>query len=174
MNEKGKDLETYIQNMEIKGEYDTSLSVKCLNGIFVGKKDGNVISYKGIPYAKPPIKDLRFLPPVKLNESSKVYEAYYFGKVCLQSECESEMSSHYKQGEDCLTLNIWRNVTDTNIKKPVMVFILSDAFEWGGTTDLLYERTNLINSYPDIILVTINYRIGILGYNKFIYFRKWR
>ena len=55
-----------------------------------------------------------------------------------------------------------------------MVFILSDAFEWGGTTDLLYERTNLINSYPDIILVTINYRIGILGYNKFIYFRKWR
>ena len=77
MNEKGKDLETYIQNMEIKGEYDTSLSVKCLNGIFVGKKDRNVISYKGIPYSEPPIKNLRFLPPVKLNSSSKVSEAYY-------------------------------------------------------------------------------------------------
>ena len=84
------------------------------------------------------------------------------------------MTSYYKQGEDCLTLNIWRNISNTNIKKSVMVFILSDAFEWGGTTDLLYERTSLINSYPDIILVTINYRIGILGYNKFIYFRKWR
>ena len=44
----------------------------------------------------------------------------------------------------------------------------------GGPADLLYERTNLINSYPDIILVTINYRIGILGYNKYIYFRKCR
>ena len=164
MNEKGKDLETYIQNMEIKGEYDTSLSVKCLNGIFVGKKDGNVISYKGIPYAKPPIKDLRFLPPVKLNESSKVYEAYYFGKVCLQSECESEMSSHYKQGEDCLTLNIWRNVTDTNIKKPVMVFIHGGSFTWGGTADPLYEGTNLLKSHTDIILITINYRVGILGF----------
>ena len=38
------------------------------------------------------------------------------------------------------------------------------AFEWGGTSDPLYEGTNLINSYPDIILVIINYRIGILGY----------
>ena len=74
------------------------------------------------------------------------------------------MTCYYKQGEDCLTLNIWRNISNTNIKKSVMVFILSDAFEWGGTTDLLYERTNLINSYPDIILVTINYRIGILVY----------
>ena len=48
------------------------------------------------------------------------------------------------------------------------------AFEWGGTSDPLYEGTNLINSYPDIILVIINYRIGILGYNKFIDFRKCR
>ena len=44
----------------------------------------------------------------------------------------------------------------------------------GGPADLLYERTSLINSYPDIILVSINYRIDILGYNKFIYFRKCR
>ncbi len=77
MKEKGKDLETYIENMEIKGDYDKSLAIKCLNGIFVGKKDGNVISYKGIPYAEPQIKNLRFLSPVKLNSSSKVYEAYY-------------------------------------------------------------------------------------------------
>ena len=164
MKEKGIDLENYKENMEIKGDYDESLAIKCLNGIFVDKKDGNVISYKGIPYAEPPIKNLRFLPPVNLNFSSKVYESYYFGKVCLQSECESEMSSYYKQGEDCLTLNIWRNISNTSIKKPVMVFIHGGAFEWGGTADPLYEGTNLLNSNPDIILVTINYRIGILGF----------
>ena len=76
MKEKGKDLETDKENME-KGNYDKSLTIKCLNGIFVGKKDVNVISYKGIPYSEPPIKNLRFLPPVKLNSSSKVSEAYY-------------------------------------------------------------------------------------------------
>ena len=76
MKEKGKDLETDKENME-KGNYDKSLTIKCLNGIFVVKKDRNVISYKGIPYSEPPIKNLRFFPPVKLNSSSKVYEAYY-------------------------------------------------------------------------------------------------
>ena len=84
------------------------------------------------------------------------------------------MTSYYKQGEDCLTLNIWRNISNTNIKKTS-----NGIYSWwciwtGGPADLLYERTSLINSYPDIILVTINYRIGILGYNKFIYFRKCR
>ena len=44
MKEKGIDLENYKENMEIKGDYDESLAIKCLNGIFVGKKDGNVIS----------------------------------------------------------------------------------------------------------------------------------
>ena len=49
--EKGVDLEDYEENKEITGEYDSSLAVKCKNGIFVGVKDDDVISYKGIPYA---------------------------------------------------------------------------------------------------------------------------
>ncbi len=164
-NEKGVDLEEYHENKEIIGDnYNKDLSVKCNNGTFVGLKDGDVISYKGIPYAKPPIGLLRFKAPVEASNSDKTYEAYYFGKSSMQTKCDSEMSSHYKQGEDCLTLNIWKNATNNSNKKPVMTFIHGGSFQWGGTTDPLYEGTNFIQAHNDVILVTINYRVGILGF----------
>ena len=165
--EKGVDLEEYHPNQEITGEYDKTLEVKCYNGTFVGlkdEKDENVISYKGIPYAEPPIGKLRFKPPVKKSKSDKIYEAYYLGKSCIQTECETELSSYYEQGEDCLTLNIWKNSSSTLEKKPVMVFIHGGAFGWGGTADPLYEGTNFIKVQKDVILVTINYRINIFGF----------
>lgn len=163
VKEKGVDIEEYGENKEIT-KYDESLAVKCNNGIFVGLKDGDVISYKGIPYAEPPIKNLRFKPPIKKANSDKAYEAYYLGKTCFQTEADSEMASMYKQGEDCLTLNVWRNISKTSDKKPVMVFIHGGAFGWGGTADPLYEGTNLIKKFKDIILVTLNYRVNILGF----------
>ena len=162
--EKGVDLEDYEENKEITGEYDSSLAVKCKNGIFVGVKDDDVISYKGIPYAEPPINNNRFKPPIEKERSEKVYEAYYLGKSCIQTVCDSEVASQYEQGEDCLTLNIWRNISSSVEKKPVMVFIHGGAFGWGGTADPLYEGTNLLKSHKDIILVTINYRLNILGF----------
>lgn len=160
---KGVDLEDYIPNKEIKGEYDTSLAVKCNNGIFVGIKNDNVISYKGIPYAEPPIKQLRFKPPIKAPDSDKVYEAYNLGKAAFQSPCDTELSSYFAQGEDCLTLNIWKNVSIKE-KRPVMVFIHGGSYGWGGSADPLYEGTNFISVHQDVILVTMNYRIGILGF----------
>ena len=163
--EKGVNLEEYKVNKEIKNDdYDKSLSVKCYNGTFVGLKNGNVISYKGIPYAQPPIGNLRYKPSLKVLQSDKIYEAYYFGKTSLQSKCETEKASLYEQGEDCLTLNIWLNKLNNNKNKPVMVFIHGGAFGWGGTSDPLYEGTNLINVHEDIILVTINYRVNLLGF----------
>ena len=162
--EKGIDLEEYKENKEIKGNFDESLSVKCNNGIFVGLKCGNVISYKGIPYAEPPIGNLRFQPPKRLPKSEKIFEAYYFGKTSLQSKCDTEKASSYKQGEDCLTLNIWKNLSNTNENKPVMVFIHGGAFGWGGTSDPLYEGHNFINIHDDVILITINYRVNLLGF----------
>lgn len=69
----------YGENKEITEEYDKSLSVECNNGIFVGKLKENVISFKGIPYAKPPIDELRWKNPVPAEESNKVYQAYFYG-----------------------------------------------------------------------------------------------
>ena len=73
------------------------------------------------------------------------------------------MSSYYKISEDCLYLNIWK-YNNNNNKKPVMVFIHGGAFGWGGSVDPLYDGHNFIKNHNDIILITITYRVSILGF----------
>lgn len=158
----------YGENKEIKDDkYDKSLSVPCNNGIFVGKKEENVISFKGIPYAKPPINDLRWKDPVLAEDDTKVYEAFYFGKASIQTEFSIQYGSYYPQSEDCLYLNIWKNNQDTSTNKAVIVFIHGGSYGWGGTSDPLYNGYNLVKKYPDIIFVTIGYRLGIFGFIDF-------
>jgi para-nitrobenzyl esterase len=80
------------------GNYDQSLAVKCINGTFVGKKEENVISYKGIPFVdKQPVGELRWKAPVKYTPDNNVYEAYQFEKMSVQ-----DLSITDYQGEDCL------------------------------------------------------------------------
>jgi len=154
----------YGENKEIKGEYDKDLSIECNNGIFVGKKKENVLSFKGIPYAKPPIGNLRWKDPVLAEDSNKVYEAYYYGKTPIQGEFNSQLSSFYPQGEDCLYLNVWLNTKNTSKDKTVMVFIHGGSYSAGGTSDPLYDGYNLINKYEDVIYISITFRLNILGF----------
>jgi len=154
----------YGENKEIIGDYDRNLSIACNNGIFVGKKKGNVLSFKGIPYAKPPIGNLRWKDPVLAEDNNKVYEAYYFGKSPLQIEMNEHLGSFYPQSEDCLHLNVWLNTKDSSTGKTVMVFIHGGAFTSGATSDPVYDGYNLINKYEDIIYISIEYRLNILGF----------
>lgn len=156
----------YGENKEIKGEYDQNLAVKCENGIFVGKEKNGVISYKGIPFAKPPVGENRWKAPLYVDKSDKVFEAYYFGKTAIQQPWFSEVASCYPQSEDCLYLNIWSN---KNIKdnKTVMVFIHGGAYGYGGTSDPIYDGQKFVENYPDVILVTIAYRVGVMGFIDF-------
>ena len=126
--DKGRMQNIYGENKEITGEYDTNLSVTCNNGIFVGLKKDNVLSFKGIPYAKPPIGNLRWKNPILAEDSNKVFQAYYFGKSPIQSEVQSELGSYYPQSEDCLKLNIWLNTKDESNNKTVMAFIHGGSY----------------------------------------------
>ena len=153
----------YKKNEKLESIPKDSFPVKCLNGIFVGKEEENIISYKGIPFAKPPIKNLRWKPPLDCDNSNDIYEAYYFQKSSIQTKDDSELGSFYEIGEDCLYLNIWK-YNDNEKNKPVMVFIHGGSFGWGGTTDPLYDGHNYVKKHKDIILVTIAYRLSILGF----------
>ena len=158
----------YGENKEITDKnYDKSLSVTCNNGIFIGKEEGNVISYKGIPYAKPPINDLRWKDPVLAEDSNKIYEAFYFGKTPIQTLFQIQYASYYPQGEDCLYLNVWKNKEDTSTDKAVIVFIHGGSYGWGGTSDPLFNGLNLVKKYPDVIVVTVGYRLGLFGFIDF-------
>ena len=154
-------------NGVIEGDYDETLAAVCNNGTFVGVPEGSVISYKGIPFAEPPVGELRWKDPVPAKDRDGVYEAAYFGKSPIQSEWFSEVGSYYLQGEDCLTLNVWTNPEGPAEGKTVMVFFHGGSYGWGGTSDPLYDGHNLVEKYPDLVLVTAEYRTGIMGFIDF-------
>ncbi len=146
---------------------DTKPSVKCNNGIFIGSKEDNtnVLSFKGIPYAKAPVGELRWKAPQPADASSKKFDATKFGKSCLQTP-SNELIDINNIGEDCLTLNIW--TADNDLKnKPVMLFIHGGSYGWGGSCEDVYNGKYLVNTYPDVILVTINYRLNLFGFIDF-------
>jgi len=156
-------------NEPIKKSYNQTLAVACKNGIFVGQKVDDILEFKGIPYAKPPIGNLRWKPPVRPDDSVVVFEAYHYGYSPIQTLWDAEAASYYEQSEDCLTLNVWvnRNSTTQADKKPVMVFIYGGSYGWGGTVDPMYDGHNFVRDYPDIIFVSVNYRTGIMGFIDF-------
>ena len=157
----------YGENQMITdGNYDAALAVKCVNGTFVGKKtDENVIAYKGIPYVgAQPVGEYRWKAPVDVAPDEGVYEAYYFGKVPCQLASVGQRGSLYPQGEDCLHLNIWKADDAGEEKKAVMVWIHGGAYELGGTPEPREEGTNFVRENPDIILVSIEYRLNALGF----------
>ncbi|HJJ48373.1 MAG TPA: carboxylesterase family protein [Methanocorpusculum sp.] len=152
------------ENQVIAGEYDKSVAVQCNNGIFVGKKDGDVAMYRGIPFVKEqPTGKNRYKAPVGYDYSAPkdttVREAYYFGKEAMQ-----EGETAYPTGEDCLYLNVYKNCRDSSAKKPVMVWIHGGAYVIGGTAEPTYNLYNLAKANPDVIFATIPYRLSLLGF----------
>lgn len=168
----------YGENKKITDDnYDKSLAVKCINGTFVGKKtDENIVAYKGIPYVgRQPVGEYRWKAPVDCVSDDGVYEAYFFPKCPRQVGNTSQMGSLYPQSEDCLYLNVWEaeniDTADANAahscaseKKAVMVWIHGGAFEIGGTAEPREEGTNFVKENPDVILVSIEYRLTVFGF----------
>ncbi|MBQ9067063.1 MAG: carboxylesterase/lipase family protein [Clostridia bacterium] len=156
----------YGENQRVSGEYDPALAADCNNGTFLGKEKNAVVSYKGIPYAEAPVGNLRWKAPVLAKDGDGIYEAYYYGKSPIQTEWPSELGSYYPQGEDCLTLNVWTSPKVSG-DKTVMVFFHGGSYGWGAVSDPLYDGQNFVAAHPDVVLVTVEYRTGILGFMDF-------
>ena len=156
----------YGENKPITdGNFDKSLAVKCINGTFAGKKTDDIVAYKGIPFVgEQPVGKNRFKKPVPFTNDDGVYEAYNFAKGSLQPETPDDAGSLAVLGEDSLYLNIWKNAADTSAKKPVMVWIHGGGFTQGSTVNPLYDGFNFVRDNSEVILVTIAYRIGGLGF----------
>jgi para-nitrobenzyl esterase len=136
-----------------------SVEVKAAVGKIRGKSTNGVNVFKGIPFAKPPVGDLRFAPPQDIEPWKNVFNAAEFGDMPVQPVAlEGKPMS-----EDCLNLNIWTPAKATKKSKlPVYVFIYGGAWSAGSNSLKLYDGTNLAKN--GIIVVTINYRLGTLGY----------
>ncbi len=155
------------QNQQIHGAFDNDCAVKTKHGIFVGQKKKEKIFFSGIPYAKPPVGELRWKAPEPLPESEDVFEAKNFGASAIQVDYDGSFLKHHRQSEDCLTINICVASKKSKQKKPVLIFFHHGDFTYGGSADPLLHGEDLIKIYPDSVSVTFNYRLGIFGFIDF-------
>ncbi|GAB6023218.1 hypothetical protein CHUAL_008036 [Chamberlinius hualienensis] len=121
-------------------------------------------AFRGIPYAKPPLKRLRFKPPQSVDLWDEVLDATEDGASCIQVDLFAVQSQTPTLigDEDCLFLNIYTPKLSTDTLLPVMVFIHGGGYTSGNGSSTLYGPERLLDR--DIILVTINYRLGIFGF----------
>ena len=159
--------ELNLHNHPVPGEYDAGLAVKTRTGIYVGEKHKDAVYYLGIPYAKPPVGELRWKAPEPLPASEAVSEAENFGASAIQMEQKGLILKHHRQSEDCLTLNIFTGSKKTGQKKPVLVLFHHGDFSYGGSADPLLYGEEFAGGHPDIVYVSFNYRLGIFGFIDF-------
>ncbi len=134
-----------------------------LLGVFT--PDQKVVAYKGIPYAAPPVGDLRWRPPQPVGRWKHILLARDFGPHCIQSGGYPDMVFHDPgPSEDCLTLNVWAPVAVTKhpAPLPVMVWIYGGGDTTGGTSENRQDGQFL--AHRGVIVVSMNYRLGIFGF----------
>jgi para-nitrobenzyl esterase len=126
--------------------------------------DDGIAVYKGVPYAAPPVGELRWKAPVRVARWKGVRAATEFGAACVQPKSTAVTvytDDPPRMSEDCLYLNIWQ---PTQVKRgaPVMVWIHGGAFRSGYTGTPVYNGSELARR--GVVIVTISYRMGILGF----------
>ena len=144
---------------------DMNKSIKCNNGTFVGKESDELIIWKGIPYATQPVGKLRWQKALPAVEDDGVYDATKPGHIPIGPINDSNGTAEF--GEDCLVLNIYCNTSCTDSKKPVMVWIHGGGFCAESQSQPLYDLSNFAKQYPDILFVSIDYRLGFMGFMNF-------
>jgi para-nitrobenzyl esterase len=136
-------------------------AVHVAQGTLHGATAGAVTSFKGIPFAAPPVGNLRWRPPAAPAHWAGVRPATEFGPACMQMGQARQLPQ--KQSEDCLYLNVWTPASfRPGEKLPVMVWIYGGAFIQGAGSLPYYDGTHFAEH--GVVLVTVNYRLGRLGF----------
>ncbi len=139
-----------------------SLDVRVDGGIVRGEVEHGVITFKGIPYAQPPVGALRWAPPQPVKPWTGVRPARRFGPDCAQLPTPGDDAPlRTASKENCLYLNVWRPKALSAHGLPVMVWIYGGGFVDGGTSPAVYDGTEFARD--GVVLVSFNYRLGNLA-----------
>ena len=137
--------------------------VKTVQGIVEGKPDAAVHAFLGIPFAEPPVGELRWKAPVPAAKWNGVRKATDFGPHCMQGRVYGDMNFRDSGGsENCLTLNVWLPAKPASVKLPVMVWIHGGGFVAGATSEARQDGTHL--AQHGLVVVSMNYRLGVFGF----------
>ena len=129
-----------------------------VSGTVVGDPGNEVKAYRGIPYAAPPVGNLRWKPPQPVAAWSGIREVTVFGNMCPQGRA-SWVSGN--MGEDCLTLNVFTPAKKTDEKLPVMVWFHGGGFAVGSANSPPYTWPSL--PQHGVVMVGVNHRLGPIG-----------
>lgn len=154
---------TVLAGPVLAADEPCSLPVSTEQGLVRGKPatGAEVCTWKGIPYAAPPLGELRFRATQPPKTHPGILDSYEFGPACPQTTSPFSGGESQSYSEDCLTLNIWRPQKPG--KYPVMVWIHGGAFTLGSGSYDMYNGAKLAE-LKDVVVVTINYRLGALGF----------
>jgi para-nitrobenzyl esterase len=142
---------------------DAAAQVKTAGGVVRGSSlsDGRIGVFKGIPYAAPPVGELRWQPPRPAAPWQDVRDATAFGPRCLQGRIFDDIV-FTDLSEDCLTLNIWTPMRAAKERLPVMVWIHGGGFQAGAGAEPRHDGEAFARK--GVVLVTFNYRLGVFGF----------
>jgi para-nitrobenzyl esterase len=145
---------------------NTEAIVNIQSGKIKGILEGEIFAFKGVPYAAPPVGNLRWLPPQPVTPWEGIRPARDYGAISPQNELPGgeviPIKIEEAQDEDCLFLNIWTKGLD-NRRRPVMVWIHGGAFIIGSGSEAMYRNGNIVTR-GDVVLVSINYRLGAYSF----------
>src|SRR5579863_8418182 len=144
--------------------------VKVEGGLVSGAPgvDVSILAYKGIPFAAPPVGDLRWRAPKPVVAWQGVRSADKFSASCIQNVVQErkpwtyEFMTHGAISEDCLYLNLWTGAKSSAEKRPVYVYLYGGGFSEGSGAVPVYDGGGL--AAKGLVVVTINYRVGVLGF----------
>lgn len=140
-------------------------TVKVATGRIQGSTTNGITAYKGIPYAAPPVGNLRWEPPQPAASWSGVRDATQYGHDCMQLPFPSDAAPlGTPPAEDCLYLNVWVPAHHTG-KLPVMVWIYGGGWVNGGSSPAVYDGSQFAKQ--GIAFVSFNYRLGRFGFFAF-------
>jgi para-nitrobenzyl esterase len=135
-----------------------------ISGLALGENK-DVLEFKGIPYAKPPVGPLRWKPPQPVEAWEGVRQCTEYGPACLQPDLPGWTLKHEKRSEDCLYLNVWTAAKSAGENRPVMMWIHGGG-NIIGAAHLSTPTGNECEALArqGVVVVSINYRLGAFGY----------
>ncbi|WP_339814687.1 carboxylesterase family protein [uncultured Imperialibacter sp.] len=135
----------------------------------IATPDGQVVSYKGIPFAAPPVGDLRWKAPQPVKPWEGVKECTAFGPSPMQGKpapfsmwSQEFLIPEEPISENCLYLNVWTGAKSPKEKRSVLVWIYGGGFQSGGSGVPIYDGEAMARK--GIVFVSINYRVGVFGF----------
>jgi para-nitrobenzyl esterase len=141
-------VQTTVENGRIEGNYDTKTGIQ---------------TYFGVPFAKPPVGDLRWKAPQPLDKWMGVKETKQFSARPMQKLLWGDMNSRSNGvSEDCLYLNIWTSAKRNTTNLPVLVYFYGGGFAAGDGSEPRYDGESM--SKKGIVVVTCNYRLNVFGF----------